>query len=113
MDKDENDITIYTYDPQGRMSSVSIGNVRIEKTHSNNSLNSNESILLNEIEEKKDNYNDEDLEIISITADTDSLKEHKDSDNNSQTKILDSEKESDCGTFDCMGKNDDFYCIIT
>ena len=56
---------------------------------------------------------DEDLEIISITADTDSLKEHKDSDNNSQTKILDSEKESDCGTFDCMGKNDDFCCIIT
>lgn len=38
MDKDESDITIYTYDPQGRMSSVSIGNVRIEKADSNNSL---------------------------------------------------------------------------
>ncbi|WP_419234686.1 hypothetical protein [Rickettsia endosymbiont of Nabis limbatus] len=111
MDKDN--ITIYTYDCQGRMSNVSIGKVKIEKTHSNNSLDSSESILLNEIEEKKDNHNNIDLEIISISTNTDSLKESKDSDNNSQTKILDSEKESDCGTFDCMGKNDDFCCVIT
>lgn len=45
---------------QGRMSNVSIGKVKIEKTHSNNSLNSNESILLNAIEEKKDNHNNKD-----------------------------------------------------
>ena len=61
MDKDENDITIYTYDPQGRIANVSIGNVRIEKADSNNSLNSNESIPLNEIEEKKDNYNNKEF----------------------------------------------------
>jgi len=120
--ENQESITIYTYNKQGK-ATVSFGKVEIiGDSCSNNSLSSDELMLLDEKENNQsiDNHshkseseskNLEAIELVSI-ASTDSSEEYNDNDNSSQTKILDLEEASDCGTFDCMGKNDDFCCVI-
>lgn len=116
MDKKEDDIIIYTYNNQGK-TTISKGEVKIiQQSYSKDSLNSDELILLNEINKNNqstDNHShtsetiEKNIESRSIASSSE-----KHNDYTSQTKILSSEEKSDCGTFDCMGKNDDFCCVI-
>lgn len=109
MEKKESKLTIHTLNKLGKTIDISSGEVKIiQKTDSNNSLDSDELILLNEITKKnKSEPTEEAIESVSIASSSE-----KHNDYTSQTKILSSEEKSDCGTFDCMGKNDDFCCVI-
>ncbi|QQV75173.1 hypothetical protein H6P87_00719 [Rickettsia tillamookensis] len=118
--KNQESITIYTYNEQGK-ATITLGKVEIIQAFcSNNSLNSDELMLRDETA-KKSNQNfdkhlhkSENLEAIELASisNTSSSEEYSNNDTSSQTKILTLEEESDCGTFDCMGKNNDFCCVI-